>query len=77
MYAEINTQLTWCQACGGKGTVKMIKDEDGKLRWECEQCGNHDHTKINAVVRLCGYLGNANITNQGRMADIHDRVYHL
>ena len=77
MYAEINTQLTWCQSCGGKGTVKMIKDEDGKLRWECEQCGNHDHTKINAVVRLCGYLGNANITNQGRMADIHDRVYHL
>ena len=77
LYAEINTQLTWCMECGGKGTVEMVKDEDGKLRWECKQCGNHDHTKINAVVRLCGYLGSANTVNQGRMADIHDRVYHI
>ena len=77
LYCEINTQLTWCMECGGQGTVKMIKGDDGKLRWQCFNCGNHDHTRINAVVRLCGYLGSANTVNQGRMADIHDRVFHL
>lgn len=77
MYCEINTQLTWCQVCGSSGTIEMVKDENNKLHWQCKNCGNKDHTKINAVVRLCGYLGNANIINQGRMADIHDRVYHL
>lgn len=77
MYCEINTRLCVCQVCGGTGTVDMVKDDNGFLKWKCMACGNEDHTKINAVVRLCGYLGNANTVNQGRMADIHDRVYHL
>ena len=76
MYAEINTELSWCHCCGGTGTIDMV-NKDGKLIWQCKNCGNTDLSKMNVVRRICGYLGNANAMSQGRMGDIHDRVYHL
>lgn len=77
MYAELNCKLDWCHCCGSTGTIKMIKNEDGKLIWHCEQCGNENIDRMNVVRRICGYLGNANAMSQGRMGDIHDRVLHL
>ena len=77
MYAELNCKLDWCHCCGSTGTIKMIKNEDGKLVWHCEQCGNENIDRMNVVRRICGYLGNANAMSQGRMGDIHDRVLHL
>lgn len=77
MYCEINTELDWCHCCGSTGTIKMIRNEDGKFIWKCKQCGNTDLAKMNVVRRVCGYLGNANYMAQGRMGDIHDRVKHL
>lgn len=77
MYAEVNCELDWCHCCGSTGTIKMIRNEDGKLIWHCEQCGNEDLNKMNVVRRVCGYLGNANFMAQGRMGDIHDRVKHI
>jgi ribonucleoside-triphosphate reductase len=76
MYAEINTELSWCHCCGGTGTIDMV-NKDGKLIWQCKNCGNTELSKMNVVRRICGYLGNANAMSQGRMGDIHDRVYHL
>mgnify|MGYP001408038729 CR=1 FL=1 len=76
MYSEINTELSWCHCCGGTGTIDMV-NKDGKLIWQCKNCGNTDLSKMNVVRRICGYLGNANAMSQGRMGDIHDRVYHL
>ena len=77
LYCEINAELDWCHCCGSTGTIKMIRNEDGKLIWHCEQCGNEDLNKMNVVRRVCGYLGNANFMAQGRMGDIHDRVKHI
>lgn len=77
MYAELNCKLDWCHCCGSTGTIKMIKNADGKLIWHCEQCGNEDINRMNVVRRICGYLGSANTMSQGRMGDIHDRVLHL
>jgi len=77
MYCEINTELDWCHCCGSTGTIKMIRNEDGKFIWHCDQCGNEDLNKMNVVRRVCGYLGNANFMAQGRMGDIHDRVKHI
>jgi len=77
MYAELNCKLDWCHCCGSTGTIKMIKNEDGKLVWHCEQCGNENIDRMNVVRRICGYLGNANAMSQGRMGDIHDRVLHI
>jgi ribonucleoside-triphosphate reductase len=77
MYAELNCELDWCHCCGSTGTIKMIRNEDGKFIWHCEQCGNEDLNKMNVVRRVCGYLGNANFMAQGRMGDIHDRVKHI
>lgn len=77
LYAELNCKLDWCHCCGSTGTIRMIRNEDGKLIWHCEQCGNENIDKMNVVRRICGYLGNANAMSQGRMGDIHDRVLHL
>jgi len=77
MYAELNCKLDWCHCCGSTGTIRMIRNEDGKLIWHCEQCGNENIDRMNVVRRICGYLGNANAMSQGRMGDIHDRVLHL
>ena len=77
MYCEINTALDWCHCCGGVGKIEMIRNEDNKFIWHCTNCGNEDINKMNVVRRICGYLGSANAMSQGRMGDIHDRVYHL
>ena len=54
MYAELNCKLDWCHCCGSAGTIKMIKNEDGKLVWHCEQCGNENIDRMNVVRRICG-----------------------
>lgn len=77
MYCEINTELDWCHKCGGTGTIRMVKDADGKLHWCCANCGNTNLADMNVVRRLCGYLSNANFCAQGRMQDINERVKHL
>ena len=53
MYAELNTKSDYCQACGYDGEIKII-DENGKLIWECPNCGNHDQSKMNVARRTCG-----------------------
>ena len=35
MYAELNTKSDFCQVCGFSGEIQIVKDEDGKLVWEC------------------------------------------
>lgn len=53
MYCELNSRLDWCNKCGGVGTISMKKDEDGKLHWHCDNCGNEDLGSMNVVRRLC------------------------
>lgn len=50
MYAELNTKSDYCQSCGYEGEIK-IKDNDGKLYWECPNCGNKDQSKMNVARR--------------------------
>ena len=75
MYAELNTKSDYCQACGYNGEIKII-DEDGKLIWECPNCGNRDKSKLNVARRTCGYIG-SNFWNQGRTDEIMNRYVHL
>ena len=53
MYAELNTKSDYCQVCGYDGEIKIV-DEDGRLVWECPQCGNRDQAKMNVARRTCG-----------------------
>ena len=76
MYAELNTKSDCCQVCGYTGEIQVINDEDGKLIWECPQCGNRDQTKMNVARRTCGYIG-TQYWNQGRTQEIKERVLHL
>ena len=76
MYAELNTKSDFCQVCGYNGEIQIQEDEDGKLIWECPQCGNRDQSKMNVARRTCGYIG-TQFWNQGRTQEIKDRVMHL
>lgn len=75
MYAELNTKSDYCQVCGYDGEIKIITD-NGRLEWECPNCGNRDKTKMNVTRRTCGYLG-SQFWNQGRTEEIRDRFIHL
>lgn len=75
MYAELNTKSDYCQNCGYNGEIQ-IKEDDGKLIWECPNCKNRDQTKMNVARRTCGYIG-TQFWNQGRTQEIKDRVLHL
>lgn len=78
MYAEINTKSCYCEKCGYDGDIPLVEDANGKLKWQCPNCGNDDNTMMDIAFRVCGYIGTAkNGGNQGRYGDIHDRVYHL
>ena len=75
MYAELNTKSDYCQECGYDGEIRIVED-DGKLVWECPNCGNRDQNKMNVARRTCGYIG-TQFWNQGRTQEIRDRVLHL
>ena len=75
MYAELNTKSDYCQECGFDGEIQIVED-DGKLVWECPSCGNRDQDKMNVARRTCGYIG-TQFWNQGRTAEIKERVLHL
>ncbi len=75
MYAELNTKSDYCQECGYGGEIKIVAD-DGKLVWECPQCGNRNPETLNVARRTCGYIG-TQFWNQGRTEEIRDRVLHL
>ena len=77
MYAEINTDSDYCACCGYDGKIEIVPDKSGKLKWHCPNCGNEDITNMSISRRICGYLSSANDVNQGRMADIKDRVLHI
>jgi ribonucleoside-triphosphate reductase len=76
MYAELNTKSDFCQVCSYDGEIKIVKDDDGKLVWECPRCKNRDQSKLNVARRTCGYIG-TQFWNQGRTQEIKDRVLHL
>ena len=71
-YAEFNTKSDYCHVCGYDGEIKINDD----LEWECPQCGNKDHSKMNVTRRTCGYLGE-NFWNVGKTMEINARVMHL
>ena len=75
MYAELNTKSDYCQVCGYDGEIKIVHD-DGKLVWECPNCGNRDQDKMNVARRTCGYIG-TQFWNQGRTQEIEESVLHL
>ncbi len=71
-YAEFNTKSDYCHVCGYDGEI-IINDD---LEWECPQCHNKDHAKMNVTRRTCGYLGE-NFWNVGKTKEINSRVLHL
>ena len=75
MYAELNTKSDYCQDCGFDGEIQIVED-DGKLVWECPNCGNRDQSRMNVARRTCGYIG-TQFWNQGRTQEIRERVLHL
>ena len=71
-YAEFNTKSDYCHVCGFDGEI-IVNDN---FEWECPNCGNKDHSKMNVTRRTCGYLGE-NFWNVGKTKEIKARVLHL
>ncbi len=71
-YAEFNTKSDYCHECGYDGEIVINDDNE----WECPQCHNKDHAKMNVTRRTCGYLGE-NFWNEGKTKEIKSRVLHL
>ena len=71
-YAEFNTKSDYCHVCGFDGEILVNED----FEWECPQCHNRDHARMNVTRRTCGYLGE-NFWNVGKTKEIKDRVLHL
>ncbi len=71
-YAEFNTKSDYCQVCGYDGEI-LVNDD---LEWECPQCHNKDHNRMNVTRRTCGYLGE-NFWNVGKTKEIKSRVLHI
>ena len=71
-YAEFNTKSDYCHECGFDGEIIINED----LGWECPQCHNKDHSKMNVTRRTCGYLGE-NFWNVGKTKEINSRVLHI
>lgn len=71
-YAEFNTKSDYCQVCSYEGEILINED----VEWECPQCHNKDHNKMNVTRRTCGYLGE-NFWNNGKTKEIKSRVLHL
>lgn len=71
-YAEFNTKSDYCHVCGFDGEI-LINDN---LEWECPNCHNKDHSKMNVTRRTCGYLGE-NFWNVGKTREIAARTLHL
>ena len=76
MYAELNTKSDFWDVCGYDGEIQIKEDENGKLIWECPNCGNRNQDKMSVARRTCGYIG-TQFWNQGRTQEIKDRVLHL
>ena len=71
-YGEFNTKSDYCHECEFDGEIIVNEDNE----WECPQCHNKDHDKMNVTRRTCGYLGE-NFWNAGKTKEIKDRVLHL
>ena len=76
VYAELNTKSDYCEECGYDGEMQIKANDEGKLIWECPNCGNRDENKLYVARRTCGYIG-TQFWNQGRTQEIKDRVLHL
>ena len=71
-YGEFNTKSDYCHECGYDGEILINEDNE----WECPQCHNKDHARMNVTRRTCGYLGE-NFWNSGKTREIKARVLHL
>lgn len=71
-YGEFNTKSDYCHVCGYDGEIQVNENNE----WECPQCHNKDHAKMNVIRRTCGYLGE-NFWNAGKTMEIKSRVLHL
>ncbi len=71
-YAEFNTKSDYCHECSFDGEIIINEN----LEWECPNCGNKDHSKMNVTRRTCGYLGE-NFWNVGKTKEINSRVLHV
>lgn len=76
-YFGVNTRPDRCLACGFKGMMEV--DDVSTNKYRCPQCGNTDKSKMNVVIRVCGYLSNLSERSSvdGKMKEMNTRATHV
>lgn len=79
LYAEFNSRSeNICLVCDHEGELPVRRNEDGVWGFECPKCGNRDNSRLIAVARMCGYLGdNRNGVNDAKLNEFGQRVIHI
>ena len=55
LYAEVNSEISICTACGFEGyDFPKIYADDNTIRWKCPCCGETDPAKVKTSYRICG-----------------------
>lgn len=75
MYAELNTKSDYCHECGYDGEIKIV-DFNGRLGYQCPNCGNTNSRKMNVARRVCGYISTT-VPNHGRLDEFRSRIIHV
>lgn len=76
-YFGVNTRPDRCLACGFKGMMEV--DDVSTNKYRCPQCGNTDKSRMNVVIRVCGYLSNLSERSSvdGKMKEMNTRTIHV
>lgn len=74
-YFGVNTPSDTCFECKFEGEMDATEFHG----FVCPNCGNKDHTKMNAIRRTCGYLGSsqAGLINYGKHNEVGIRYKHF
>lgn len=72
-YVGYNSPVDKCYVCGFEGELTPTS-----TGYHCK-CGNNDQSKLSAIRRICGYLGNINVrpVNIGKASEFIERVKHV
>ena len=72
-YGEFNTKSDYCHVCGFDGEIVVNEDNE----WECPQCHNKDHSKMNVTRRTWRVSGREFLEHGKRPKRSSRGVLHL
>lgn len=76
-YFGVNVRADKCLKCGYEGLIEPLTETEND--YVCPSCDNDDKSKLNVVIRLCGYISSLSErpSCDGKMKEMHSRYTHV